>query len=327
MRLSAASLARIQRPNKNHEEPLAQISKGKNIELSLRDLLKYSGLDSLEARNKQAQGTATGPPTYRQSGAVIEIQINYDNRRRLDGRKVQAEATVKYRDIGWSSFGAQRHHFERSDDRTATEYYHSGVRVVVVPTGSIGQFDLYLFLGVIAQFIVYLAIASCRRLRVNWLLGDRSIDQVQDSLELTHHKPESWAARMASPTDGADQARAAAVVLARGAGPPHRARPGPREGAALGRIRRRGLPEARGRLRRFREGPGRPGYRLERGPRPRRVPEDDETDKPKDGLRTRRPPRRAASELNHPCPDGPFTALTERSYISQPIFALPLALL
>ena len=31
------------------------------------------------------------------------------------------------------------------------------------------------------------------------------------------------------------------MVLARGAGPPGRARPGPREGAALGRIRRRGL--------------------------------------------------------------------------------------
>ena len=118
---------------KNHKGTVKRkFQKGKNIELSLRDLLKYSGLDSLEARNKQAQGTATGPPTYRQSGAVIEIQINYDNRRRLDGRKVQAEATVKYRDIGWSSFGAQMHHFQRSDDRTATEYYHYGVRVVVV---------------------------------------------------------------------------------------------------------------------------------------------------------------------------------------------------
>ena len=71
--------------------------------------MTYSDLDSLEARNKQAQGTATGPPTYRQSGVVIEIQINYDNRRRLDGRKVQSEATVKYHDIGWSSFGAQMH--------------------------------------------------------------------------------------------------------------------------------------------------------------------------------------------------------------------------
>ena len=80
------------------------LEEGENIELSLRDLLEYSGLDSLEARNKQAQGTATGPPTYRQSGVVIEIQINYDNRRRLDGSKVLAEATVKYRDIGWSSF-------------------------------------------------------------------------------------------------------------------------------------------------------------------------------------------------------------------------------
>ena len=80
------------------------LEEGENIELSLRDLLEYSGLDSLEKRNKQAQGTATGPPTYRQSGVVIEIQINYDNRRRLDGSKVLAEATVKYRDIGWSSF-------------------------------------------------------------------------------------------------------------------------------------------------------------------------------------------------------------------------------
>ena len=107
---------------KNHKGTVKRkFQKGKNIELSLRDLLKYSGLDSLEARNKQAQGSATGPPTYRQSGAVIEIQINYDNRRRLDGRKVQAEAT-KYRDIGWSSFGAQMHHFQRSDDRTATVY-------------------------------------------------------------------------------------------------------------------------------------------------------------------------------------------------------------
>jgi hypothetical protein len=181
------------------------VEEGENIELSLRDLLKYSGLHSLEARNKQAQGSATGPPTYRQSGVVIEIQINYDNRRRLDGNKVLAEATVKFRDIGWSSFGPQMHHFERSDDRTATEYYHYGVRVVVVPTGSIGHFDLYLFLGVIAQFIVYLAIASVAADFVsNWLLGDRSVDlkYKQFDFELTHHKPESWAARMASPTDG-----------------------------------------------------------------------------------------------------------------------------
>ena len=77
---------------------------------------------------------------------------------------------------------------------------------VVVPTGSIGHFDLYLFLGVIAQFIVYLAIASVAADFVsNWLLGDRSIDlkYKQFDFELTHHKPESWAARMASPTDGA----------------------------------------------------------------------------------------------------------------------------
>ena len=36
---------------------------------------------------------------------MIEIQIDYDNRRRLDGRKVIATATVKYHDIGWSSLG------------------------------------------------------------------------------------------------------------------------------------------------------------------------------------------------------------------------------
>ena len=182
------------------------VEEGENIQLSLRDLLKYSGLDSLEARNKQATGAASSP-TYRQSGLVIEIQINYDNRRYLDGRKVRAEATVKYRDgIGWSSFGPQMHHFERSDDRTATEYYHYGVRVVVVPTGGIGHFDLYLFMGVIAQFLVYLAVASLAADFVaNWLLGDRSIDlkYKQFDFELTHNKPEAWAARMASPTDGA----------------------------------------------------------------------------------------------------------------------------
>ena len=75
-----------------------------------------------------------------------------------------------------------------------------------MPTGSIGHFDLYLFLGVIAQFIVYLAIASVAADFVsNWLLGDRSIDlkYKQFDFELTHHKPEAWATRMASPTDGA----------------------------------------------------------------------------------------------------------------------------
>jgi len=82
--------------------------------------------------------------------------------------------------------------------------------VVVVPTGSIGHFDLYLFLGVIAQFIVYLAIASVAADFVsNWLLGDRSIDlkYKQFDFELTHHKPQTWATRMASPTDsGTDSA-------------------------------------------------------------------------------------------------------------------------
>ena len=182
------------------------------IQLSLKDLVTFSGLGDLDRANKEAKyciemaNCASEAPTYRMTGVVIEIQIDYDNRRRLDGSKVLAEATVKYHDRGWSSFGPQIHHHERGDDMKNTEYYHYGIRVIVTPGGTIGRWDTYLFMGVIAQFLVYLAVASLAADFVaNWLLGDRSIDlkYKQFDFELTHHKPESWATRMASPTDGA----------------------------------------------------------------------------------------------------------------------------
>ena len=185
-----------------------KFGKNKLIQLSLKELVTYSDLNDLERVNKKAEycvDCASEAPTYRMTGVVIEIQIDYDNRRRLDGRKVIATATVKYHDRGWSSFGPQIHHHERGDDMKNTQYYHYGIRVIVTPGGTIGHWDTYLFMGVIAQFLVYLAVASIAADFVsNWLLGDRSIDlkYKQFDFELTHHKPESWAARMASPTDG-----------------------------------------------------------------------------------------------------------------------------
>ena len=75
----------------------------------------------------------------------------------------------------------------RRDDSARTRRKILISTQVVVPTGSIGHFDLYLFLGVIAQFIVYLAIASVAADFVsNWLLGDRSIDLKYKPVSYTH---------------------------------------------------------------------------------------------------------------------------------------------
>jgi len=191
----------------NKGKRVGKFRKKERMTFSLDELLKLAGIDSLDSVNAKAvKSVVWGNPTYRMTGVVLQLDVNYDNRIRMGGSKVIAKVKVQAKSAksGWASFGPHMHYFERDGDVRGVEFYNYGVRVVVKPTGTIGHFDFYLFLGVIAQFLVYLAVASIAADFVsNWLLGDRSIDlkYKQFDFELTHHKPETWAARKMAPTD------------------------------------------------------------------------------------------------------------------------------
>ena len=173
--------------------------------MKLKDLLKLAGVDSLDAGNADATvATSEGLPKFRMTGLVIELQIDYTNKipGEYDGEEYVARATVAKAPIGWAGLGGATDFTAHAPpsagnaDGSFETYgsYSYGVKIVVKPTGEIGHFDFFYLMAVIAQFFVYMGLGVvAAEFVASSLLGEKSVDYVDDQRDYTHcvNHPES----------------------------------------------------------------------------------------------------------------------------------------
>ena len=180
-----------------------KVSEDKPFAMTLQEMLELAGVNSLDDPNYAAGGEA-GVATYRMTGMVLELQIDYTNKitGQYDGNEYIARATVSKAPLGWAGLGGNSDYMAytrpspgQADGSYETrETYSHGVKIVVKATGEIGHFDFFFLMGVVTQLLVYWGLGViAAEFVASSLLGEKSVDYVDDQRDYTHcvNHPES----------------------------------------------------------------------------------------------------------------------------------------
>ena len=188
---------------KNKEEE--SFSEKKPFKMKLKDLLPLAGIDSLDADNYAgAVAESVGTPAFRMTGMVIELQIDYTNKipGYYEGSEYVARASIAKAPIGWAGLGAATDFTAHATPSAGNadgsfetyESYSYGVKIVVKATGEIGHFNFFFLMAVIVQLLVYWGLGVvAAEFVASSLLGEKSVDYVDDQRDYTHcaNHPES----------------------------------------------------------------------------------------------------------------------------------------
>jgi hypothetical protein len=134
--------------------------------ISMAEVLNLAGL-SLESRNVQPWirgGDPASSPFYRLSGVVLLLRIQYSNLREYEfagspnAGRPQAEVTAEALQKAWGFAGSE----QRVDPATGAQYTVSrnGIRVQLILTGRVGQFDPMQVVRRLLEGVVLLSVAA-----------------------------------------------------------------------------------------------------------------------------------------------------------------------
>ncbi|KAJ3340992.1 cytochrome c oxidase subunit 1 [Gonapodya sp. JEL0774] len=131
--------------------------------MTVKDLLTAAGITSLDSAQIRPNGVATGE-TLRQSGLVITIAINYENRE-------SDPSALKYTYVV-STVTSQEYKVLQTKGYNATSgqwtvWDRKGIRIVVVQTGSIGRFN---FLAFLSNLVAVIPLITSARILVELLM-------------------------------------------------------------------------------------------------------------------------------------------------------------
>lgn len=177
----------------NHDKRIRKFREESSMHFTLTELLNAAGIDSLDAYNADgAIEGSVGAPRYRMTGVTIELQISYNNLIKLNGKEIRARASVEKTPVAWTGTGSSTDITDYGGDHGEFAFktfssYSYGVKIVVTATGTLGRFNALYLMSIIAQFIVYLGVATIvAELVAHNFLGEKSDELYLDQLDYKH---------------------------------------------------------------------------------------------------------------------------------------------
>ena len=115
---------------------------GRRNIVPVKTLLRAAGIDDLDTRGDvgcESNVVSPGCESFRYSGLILQVNIEYNNKWSFDATQVEYRITVDH--IKNSEFQANELVSEGADNRTRTVNNRHGLRVVFRQIGEVGKFD------------------------------------------------------------------------------------------------------------------------------------------------------------------------------------------